>query len=376
MTRNLTEHTEGNATFKIGNAFYRPGTQVVRDLGVLAAAIYKFQIGHLRVIDAMSGCGVRSLRYSLESQADWIWVNEGNPELKPILQQNLAGAIASHKATLTHLDANQVFFECYNRRDYYDFIDVDCFGSPTPYLDTSLWALKLGGLLYLTSTDGRKLTGHASESSLGIYGAYPRNHPAAQEQGLRVVIGKLQQQAIAKGLGIEPIFSLFTGQTYRLMVRLVKTQPLTLQNYGFLGYCHHCGNYQTVSWRQLGRVVCAYDQKSLTLSGPLWLGLLHNQTWLRQMQELAAKWHWSKRVQLLSLMEAEADFPPYFYTLAEIGRRGRLDIPKRENLIQALRDRGYFACATHITPGAIKTNADIHTCIAVALNSVHCTKKC
>ncbi|MEQ9484258.1 hypothetical protein [Coleofasciculus sp. F4-SAH-05] len=30
----------------------------------------------------------------MESQADWIWVNEGNPELNWILQQNLVGAIA------------------------------------------------------------------------------------------------------------------------------------------------------------------------------------------------------------------------------------------------------------------------------------------
>ncbi|MEQ9671356.1 hypothetical protein [Coleofasciculus sp. G2-EDA-02] len=81
------------------------------------------------------------------------------------------------------------------------------------------------------------------------------------------------------------------------------------------------------------------------------------------MRVLAHHWQWSKRVQLLTLMEAEADFPPYFYTLAEIGRRGRGDIPKRDYLMQALRDRGYQASATHITPGAIKTNADIHTCI-------------
>lgn len=363
MNGNLTKQTEGKATFKIGPAFYRPSTQVVRDLGVLAAAIYKSQKGSLRVIDAMSGCGVRSLRYRLESQADWIWVNEANPELNLILQQNLQDAIATGTVTLTHLDANQVFFDCYNRRDYYDLIDVDSFGSPTPYLDTSLWALKLGGLLYLTSTDGRKLTGHASDSSLGTYGAYPRSHPAAQEQGLRIILGKLNQQAIGKGLGIAPIFSLFTGQTYRLMVRLVKNQPLTLKNYGFLGYCHHCGNYQTVSWRKLGRVVCPHDQQPLTLSGPLWLGILHNKFWLGRMRDLAHHWQWSKRVQLLTLMSAEADLPPYFYPLAEIGRRGHLDIPKREYLIQALCDRGYQASATHIKADAIKTNADIHTCI-------------
>lgn len=67
---------EGKAKFIVGKAFYRPKSQVVRDLGVLAAAVYRSNVGHLRVLDAMSGCGIRSLRYWQESLADWLWVNE------------------------------------------------------------------------------------------------------------------------------------------------------------------------------------------------------------------------------------------------------------------------------------------------------------
>jgi tRNA (guanine26-N2/guanine27-N2)-dimethyltransferase len=358
--------TEGRARFRVGNAFYRPLSQVARDLGVLSAAIYRCDTSHLRVLDAMSGCGVRSLRYWLESRADWVWANEGNPELSSVLHQNLEEAIASGCCQVTHLDANRVFFECYNHKDYYDFVDVDCFGSPAPYLNTSLWATKIGGLLYLTSTDGRTATGHAPQSSLSTYGAYARNHPAAHEQGLRLLIGSVQQQAAAKGLGVEPIFSLQVGQTYRVMLRLIATQALTAENYGFLGYCHHCGDYQTVAWRKLGRVACPHDSHPLTLSGPMWLGVLHEQLYLRRMELLAKEWNWLKRVQLLQTMQAEADLPPYFYTLSEIGHRGRMDIPKRSHLIQALQAQGYRASPTHINAQAIKTDASLLTCIAVA----------
>lgn len=222
--------TEGKAKFVVGNAFYRHSSPLARDLGVLAAAVYRADTGKLQVLDAMAGCGVRSLRYWLESQADWVWVNEGNPELSPILQQNLEEAIAAECCQITHLDANQVFFDCYNRSNFYDLVDIDCFGSPAPYLSTSLWAIKIGGLLYLTSTDGRTATGHSASSSLSVYGAYARAHPAAHEQGLRLLIGAVQQQAGAKGLGIEPVFSLFVNQTYRVMLRLVKPQSLTAQN--------------------------------------------------------------------------------------------------------------------------------------------------
>jgi tRNA (guanine26-N2/guanine27-N2)-dimethyltransferase len=362
----LINLTEGKAQFQIDNTFYRQTSQVTRDLGVLAAAIYKGDRGHLRVIDAMAGCGVRSLRYWLESDANWILTNDSNREIKPVLENNLQAAIAANRCQLTFTDANRLFFDCYNRRDYYDLVDVDSFGSPAPYQHTALWATKIGGLLYLTSTDGRTATGHEPETSLAAYNAYPRCHRASQEQALRLLIGSTQQAAASMGLGIEPIFSLFTGQTYRVMVRLLAKSCLSSANYGFLGYCQQCGNYQTVTWRNLGKTICDRDRAPLTLSGPMWLGQLHDRAYVQRMQSLARQREWFHRLDLLAIMASEADFPPYFYTLREIGRRGKLDLPKRSQLIQALQELGYRATTTHIDAQAIKTNADIDTCITAA----------
>ncbi|MEM7595917.1 MAG: tRNA (guanine-N1)-methyltransferase, partial [Cyanobacteria bacterium P01_A01_bin.83] len=179
---------EGQAKFQIGQAFYNPQSQVVRDLGVLTGAIYRHDQGSLRVLDALAGCGVRSLRYCLESQADYLWVNEGNPQHNDLIKHNLA-AITSANYQLTHQDAHQVFFNCYQQRDYYDLVDVDCFGSAVPYLNTMLWATKIGGLMYLTSTDGRIITGHSPEQTVQVYNAIARSHPAIQEQALRILIG-------------------------------------------------------------------------------------------------------------------------------------------------------------------------------------------
>jgi tRNA (guanine26-N2/guanine27-N2)-dimethyltransferase len=363
-----TDHqTEGNTTFQVGNAFYRVDSRLARDLGVLAAAVYRSERGQLRVLDAMAGCGVRSLRYWLESGADWVWANDSNPDLETVLTINLQEAIASHHAQITYDDANRVFFECYNQQDFYDLVDVDCFGSPAPYLSTCLWAPAVNGLLYLTSTDGRSATGHAPMRCLSTYGAYARSHPAAHEQGLRLLIGNLQQQAASKGLGIEPVFSLFAGQVYRVMVRLVAHPVLALQNYGFLGYCHNCGNYQTLSWLKLGRVECPHDGRSLVISGPLWLGPLHHPLFLQRMIAQAQEWQWPDRVALLELMQAEADLPPYFYPLGEIGRRGKMDTPGRSHLIHTLQNWGYRASQTHINPQAIKTDANLQTCISAGL---------
>ncbi|PNW41783.1 UNVERIFIED_CONTAM: tRNA (guanine-N1)-methyltransferase [Euhalothece sp. KZN 001] len=360
------DYKEGKATFKIGNAFYRPTTKQVRDLGILAAKIHQEKIGKLRVLDAMAGCGVRGLRYILEADAESVWVNEANRNLQSLLKGNLANSLQPSQYKITHTDANRIFFDCYNHSDFYDLIDVDCFGVPFPYLSTVLWGTKIGGLVYLTSTDGRSLTGNDRENSLRYYGAYTRSHPAAHEQGLRVIMGKFQQHAASLGRGMKPVFAYFTGETYRLMMRLVEKPQLTEDNYGWLGYCHHCSDYQVVSWRKLGKALCPNDGERLVMSGPMWLGKLHDRATVEEMIALAKTWTWTEAVSLLEVMKAEADLPPYFYSLQSIGHAGKLDLPKRDHLIDALQEQGYRTCQTHVNSQAIKTEANFTTCVEIA----------
>lgn len=360
------KHQEGKVTFEVGNAFYRPTTKRVRDLGILAAATYQQETGKLRVLDAMAGCGIRALRYALEAGAEWVWVNEADPDIHNTLKGNLAQHLDSSQYYITHSDANRLFFDCYNRFDFYDLIDVDSFGAPVPYLSTVLWATQLGGFVYVTSTDGRAFTGNSPQNCLQFYNAYARSHPAAHEQGLRLIIGSLQQQAAIQGRGIKPVFAYFTGETYRVMMRFVPKPELTEDNYGWLGYCHHCGNYQLIEWRKLGKTLCAYDGKHPVVSGPMWLGNLHDRATLERMIALARIWEWQEHLTLLQVMKAEADFPPYFYSLQNIGKAGKLSLPKRDALIKTLQKQGYRACQTHLHWQAIKTEASFTTCVETA----------
>jgi len=363
------QHQEGKARFAVGAAFYRTKSKIARDLAILAAFLHRQHLGHLRVIDAMSGCGVRTLRYCLEANATQVWVNEANPDLAPLIQHNLADLPAT-QAKVTHRDAREVCFTCYQNRDFYDLVDLDNFGAPSTYLEAGLWATSKGGLCYITSTDGRSTGGHDPEGSLKHYGAYARTHPAVHEQGLRLLVGQAAQVAASRGMGIEPLFSLFTGQVHRAMVRLVNKPTLTSNVYGFLAYCHRCGEFQTVHWRQLGRVTCPNcgisDDSCPVVSGPLWLGPLYGVESIAAMRQLAQQWGWTGQAKLLAVMEQEATLPPYYYPLGAIGRAGGMDIPNRDHLIQTIRDHGYQASATHVNWQAVKTDASFRDCVAIA----------
>ncbi|MBU6229447.1 MAG: tRNA (guanine-N1)-methyltransferase [Cyanobacteria bacterium REEB459] len=364
-TGDSRQQREGQARFQVGSAFYRPRSAIARDLAVLCASLYRQTHARLRVLDAMSGCGVRPLRYVLEAGADWVWANEGNPEVMPILAANLA-CLPGDRYRLTQHNSLRLCLDCYQRQDFYDLVDIDNFGSPAPHAEAGLWAVRLGGLLYLTSTDGRSSSGHDPQRSLQIYPAYARCHPAAHEQGLRLLLGHIAQVAAARGLGIEPRFSLFTGQVHRVMVRVVRPSTLTPETYGFLAYCHGCGEFQTITWRQLGQVNCPCSQPKIVVSGPLWLGPLHHRPTLTAMGQLASTWGWPTPARLLQAMAAEAHLPPYYYTLAEIGHRGGMDIPRRDRLVKALHQAGYEAAVPHLEAQAIKTNAPLAECLEIA----------
>jgi tRNA (guanine26-N2/guanine27-N2)-dimethyltransferase len=363
-------HEEGAARFQIGAAFFRPETRVARDLGVLAAAVYRQQSPQLEVLDGMSGCGIRALRYALESKADWLWINEANPEHAAVLQQNLKAQLVPGQIQVTLGSVRHVLQACLQQRRYFDLIDLDCFGSPSPYLTDCIRATRLNGLMYLTTTDSRTCEGHNPGASLRHFGAYARAHPATHEQGLRLLLGMVSQQAAMQGLAIAPVFSYFQGQAYRVMVRLVKAHHWSEVQSGFIGHCHACGHYDAVSWRDLSRAVCAHHDPPLplTLSGPLWLGPLHDVDSLSAMAELAQAWGWQDRKALLDLMAGEILFPPYFFTLAELGRRAKVDIPKRDRLIAALHAEGYGAVATPLDFQSIKTTATFQTCVEIVRN--------
>jgi tRNA (guanine26-N2/guanine27-N2)-dimethyltransferase len=361
----LDRYQEGEAKFILGEAFYRESSRISRDLGVLVAQIYRAQVGRLRVLDGMSAAGVRSLRYALEAQADFVWANEGNPDLGDRLQQNLA-VLPPDRYWISHRSLEPLLAERAMAKDYFDLIDLDAFGSPLAFLQGSLRSIRYGGLLYLTSTDGRSISGQLPEQSLRQWGAWIRSHPAVQEQALRLLLGAVAQQAAIMGLGIEPVFSLYRGQVYRVMVRVLGKQNWQTDRSGFLGYCHSCGNFQTLAWRQLGQAVCDCTGRSLSVSGPLWLGPLHSDAWLTFMVPLAQDRHWASITALIQTMQAETPLPPYYYPLGEIGRRGKMDLPKRDRLIQALLESGYQASPTHLDPEAFKTNAPFPACIAIA----------
>lgn len=337
----------------------------------------------------MCGCGVRSLRYLVQSEADFVWANDGNEDYNKTIISNLSKFRVhdeggeKKKWVLTHSDANRVMTECYLNRDYFDLIDIDSFGSESTFIRSAYDALKLDGLLYLTSTDGYSSGGHRPHHSLASYGAFVRPMPFSNEVGLRMLIGGAVREASVLGFRVTPLFSYYSyhGPVFRVMLQVNRGKVPESRNYGFISYCTQCGNSQEISWHGLGRISCPCNNgevsSSLVVSGPLWTGPLHDTAYVKEMLNLALEWEWagsdSKGTDIEKLLtqmidESDPKLPFGYIKLDEVASRAKVNSPPLRSMMSSILKEGYAVSRSHIASNAIKTNCPMSVCIQIAKN--------
>ncbi|KAK8960851.1 hypothetical protein KSP40_PGU004305 [Platanthera guangdongensis] len=376
---------ERGVEFDTGDSFFRCESAVGRDLGVLAAAVQRRSSGGgLRVLDAMCGC---SIRYLVQAEADFVWANDAFEGHRGLIASNLSSAVSrvseggGRRWVVTHYDANRLLVERYLQRDYFDLVDVDSFGSDSWFIRSAIASVKIGGLLYLTCTDGFSSGGHRPQHSLSSYGAYVRPMPYSNEVGLRMLIGGALREAAASGFLVSPLFSYYSfhGPVFRVMLQVFRGNLNDSSNYGFISYCNRCGHSQTYQWAELGQISCpcrnGMVSHSVVVSGPLWTGPLHSTAYVSKMLALAREWGWacnSKKSSLLEkslnqfIDESDTQLPPGYIKLDEIASRAKINSPPASAILNALQKEGYTACRSHIKHNAIKTNCPMAECMVIA----------
>lgn len=383
--------SERGLDFDVGDTFFRHESATGRDLGVLAAAIHKkHNDNKLKVLDAMCGCGIRSLRYLVESNADFVLANDADDAHRRVVLSNLSSRVSrieeedgcggrKRRWVVTNDDANRVMMECCLRRDYFDFIDIDSFGSDSSFLRSAFGAVRFGGLLYVTSTDGYTSGGHRPLHSLSSYGAYVRPMPYCNELGLRMLIGGAIREAAVLGYYVTPLFSYYSyhGPVFRVLLRVDRGKLPISRHYNFIRHCSECGNSEAISWDKLGQLNCPCNSNvlgSLVVSGPLWTGPLHGESYLNEMLILAEEWGWignntgKDLEKLLKYMIDESDpqLPFGYIKLDEVSSRGKINSPPLRSMLSSLQKNGYIASRSHIESNAIKTNCPMSVCIVIA----------
>lgn len=347
--------------------FYNPVMKLNRDLSVLA--IQTFQRMHhakIKICEPLAGSGIRGIRWAKEVKGiETVVLNDANPHAYELTGRNVRANHLERKIRFHNRNANLLLQEFASEADRFDVIDLDPFGSPMPFLNSSVAAAKRLSLLAITATDTAPLCGVKRDACLRKYAAKPLRTSYTHEIAARILIGAAARVACIYEFGVTPLLTHSTDhyiRTYLEMRLSVKQANLSLQD---LGYLYHCPKCQTrgltTDWK-VPNAECSYCATKVEVAGPLWTGPLQSEPFCRKVEEEAQVRYPTGNKRLLNLLNslvAEASSPPLYYDLDELCDRLGTPNPSFKKIFEMLKSSGYEASRTHFKPKGLKTDAPI-----------------
>jgi tRNA (guanine26-N2/guanine27-N2)-dimethyltransferase len=344
--------------------FYNPVMELNRDLSVAALTVFRNGLDHdIWVCDAFGGSGIRGIRYAKEIEGiEKAVINDLNPLAVEFTKKNIK-LNQLENVIVCEEDANMILRRCKGK---FDVIDIDPFGTPSPYLESAAASIRAGGMICVTATDTSALCGTYIEPCIRKYGAVPLKTEYCHENGLRILAGFVARTFSKYKKFIEVKFSHSTEHYMRIYATIGKGAANTDESLRSLGYIAHCKNC-------LNRIVikglapkipenCSICGESMVVGGPLWCGEMYSTDFVSLMI-LTVK-HLSlntgdKALKLLNTCLEEANAPETYYEIHKVCKNLKISVPPIIDVMNLLRDRGFFVSRTHLSPTSIKTNANI-----------------
>jgi len=357
------------------NVFYNKTMEINRDISILAHIAYSkiFDQESLIVVDSMAASGIGSIRLLKNTKnIEKIYLNDINPVAVELIKSNLElNKIEIKKVEVLNKDANLLFSEISRSSALPDVISIDPFGTPNLYIDSAFKAVKKDkGLLCITATDTAVLFGIKPKVCIRKYMAKPLHTEYCKEIGARILISFVSRIANVNNLGIIPLLTFYSNHFIRIFVisfrgksNIVKNLP---KSYGYIIHCKSCGNRLSIIENLLKipkSCPLCLSKKHLSFSGPLWVGELHQKSYLEDLSLLNENFNFKNKNRIRKILKFalnEINMPISYYNIHKISQQLKLSsIPKLEDLIKLIEEKGYKASRTHFDFISIKTDMNI-----------------
>jgi len=343
---------EGAITFDANGAFYNPRMKLNRDIGVAIARALCLT----DYLDALSASGIRGLRVAKEAKVKNVTLNDVSPRACELIRINLARN--DLVCEVTCCNANVLMHE-----RHFQAVDLDPFGSPSPYLSAASRCAQ--SYLFITATDTAPLCGAHLKSGIRKYMALPLRTDYHREMGARILLGLAARELARLDKAMQPMLTHVTDHYVRTYLRTVKGAKAAdegLESLGYIEHCPCCGSFAPLpGMRPEG--ICGHCQGKTVLAGPLWLGSIQEP---EVIDRALARLEGSARARrLLEICANEASVPMY-YDHHSICERLNITPGKIDDIVEELRVSGYKASRTHFCGLGIKTDAPLRAVEAAA----------
>jgi tRNA (guanine26-N2/guanine27-N2)-dimethyltransferase len=350
--------------------FYNTVMKTNRDTAVLALRAYQRKKSrNIQVCEPMTGSGVRGIRLLLEAgEIEDMVLGDLNPSALALAGENAKLNGVRDRIKFRELDANLLMALHSYPFGRFDYIDVDPYGTPTPFYDTALRATKNHGIIAITATDMPPLCGVNARACIRKYGGRPLQGEFCHEVALRLLSSSFVHQAAIQSYAATPLFSYYADHYVRAYFRVDKGARRIegqLNQIGFIKYCPGCLHRFTSMENAPERCGCGED---MNIGGPLWLGELSDEEFLGEMiGEVGNAPHLvgTKAESIMNLVKGEIGFPVAFFDIDKICKLVGVKSVSTEDTFSAIRDAGFNAVPTHYRSRALKTNASIDELVEV-----------
>ncbi len=342
-----------DATKKV-EVFYNPLMKSNRNISIVLLNCVANK--DMSIALPLAGSGIRGLRFLKElkkGKISELYVNDIKDNFEQQFLENVElSGIKSKKFKVMNQDANLFLLgqHCEEFCGYFDYIDLDPFGTPNPFLSSAVSKIKRNGILAITATDTAALTGTYMKVTQRKYWARSLRNYMMHETGLRILIRKVQLQGIQFDKVLTPILAYHKDHYFRIYFRSdngkEKCDEL-IKQHQYLLYCPKCLNFASSNYNS---GVCDCSNK-FEVAGPLWTGKLFDSKLIGKM---ARNNSFPEEQKFLDLLKVESKKDVLgFYDLHIIAKKFKHS-PKKNEVLKKLK-----AVPTHFSLTGFKTEKEI-----------------
>lgn len=378
----MERHGKGPADRSHRGPFHNPAMEGCRTRSVLLMDYILdtpwFKNSEIHVLDALCATGSRINR----------WLTELPPD--KVKRLKISGADLDDEALeWAQLNCPGVDFHNMDSRQLllssgWQWVDIDPFGSPLPFLDAAMQSSARKAVMEITATDSAALTGSSASACLRRYEARIRTDEIAHDSALRLLMATVARTASRHDRMIHPLLSSWDSHHIRVSVKVIRSIEGANEVEGNLGWrvakptaeeltasveagLHSNGSTpgQPFCLLPLSHPVARTDKR---ISGPLWVGPLFDSEVLAAMTE-------EKAIEMCATEEAAsikkaARSVKHWAGESELANSQSLIItdmlpqcckikgpPALEELIAHLKKAGHQAAIARWADPAIRTNA-------------------
>lgn len=341
--------------------FYNPVMKMNRDSTILVLKSHIEALGRdIEICEPMSGTGVRGIRAALEVESvDNVLLGDLNPSAIRLTEKNIELNQVGDKVTARLMEANLMLSIRARPLHRFDYVDIDPYGSPAPFIDSAIRACKKKGIIALTATDMAPLCGVNVKACIRKYGGRPQRTSYCHEQAIRLLAASLASNAARHESAAWPIFSYASDHYVRIYARIergAKVSNNCLEEIGYLMHCFECTYH--VSTKHNGKMTCPICGAEMKPAGPMWIGKLVDPDFcdimLRQSDGTYVE---SRLLDIIEAVKDEAEYGSGFYNLDNFCSRLGVASQSLDAVVKGLRDDGFKVAYSYIHSRGFKTDA-------------------